>query len=683
MKMFLKIFVGLLVVIVIAVAGFLYTFNANDYKEELTGIAETIVGRPVGIAGDIEISLYPLIGIKIDDMTIDNPPGFSKKTFASVGQFDIKIEIMPLIQKRLNVETLMLNNLTVDLEKNVAGENNWSDLTGDSESHSARSESGLAGFAVGGVEMVGANITWLDSNTGKRLKVSNMKLATEAVIKGQPLPLTFNAHVKSSQPVWQGSAFVKTKLKFEDDSPVFNANELKLVIKALLPSSPLEKISVAMIADGEVNVQTQTAKLSKAKLSVLGLVMNGELGVENIFSVPVIQGPLKVKTFEAEALAKRFKITLPQMENAQSLKNVSLKTLFKTDFGSIYMDDILAKVDDSQVRGSIHITGMQKPVVSYDLDVDKINLNNYRVVDGGSDQGETMLPLDLIRSGELEGTFDVESVTAGEIELEKLHIISSIKDSILKVAPVTMLVGESEVQATIELDAREEPVGEVSVKVNNVDAKASINPLLKSVMGNDALNLEGMVNADANLKAAGTSMAALKRSAEGTITINMDKPIVQGIDLDHVSRFNVSEYANKNGFKTRKSFVTEYKPDRKTEFDNLTATFKVSNSKWVNDDLLLVSEKADITGSGSIDFINSKLDYRPVIDIKVENAVDIRDKLRNYPMEYHASGSFEKISHKFNVDKYELLVGRLLLQEAKERSIRRSKRSTWQNIKSE
>jgi AsmA protein len=70
MKMFLKIFVGLLVVIVIAVAGFLYTFNANDYKEELTGIAETIVGRPVGIAGDIEISLYPLIGIKIDDMTI-------------------------------------------------------------------------------------------------------------------------------------------------------------------------------------------------------------------------------------------------------------------------------------------------------------------------------------------------------------------------------------------------------------------------------------------------------------------------------------------------------------------------------------------------------------------------------------------------------------------------------------
>ena len=164
----------------------------------------------------------------------------------------------------------------------------------------------------------------------------------------------------------------------------------------------------------------------------------------------------------------------------------------------------------------------------------------------------------------------------------------------------------------------------------------------------------------------------------------MDNTIVQGIDLDHASRSVVADYANKNNFKTRRSFVPEYKPGRKTEFNNLSATFNVSNGKLLNNDLLLVSEKANITGSGSIDFINRKLDYRPVIDINVKNTLDIRNKLRDHPMEYHAHGVFENLSHEFNVDKYELLLGRLLVQEAKTRRIKRKmdkSTSSWQRVR--
>ncbi|NOR64683.1 MAG: AsmA family protein, partial [Candidatus Scalindua sp.] len=587
------------------------------------------------------------------------------------------------LQKRLNVETLVLRRAVIDLERNTAGENNWSDFTSASGDDDVGSELGLSGFTMGGVELTDSNITWLDVSTGKRFKISKMKLATEAVVEGQPLPVTFKAYVRSNQPEWQASVFVKTNFEFDDDSPVFNANKLKLVVKAQLPSSDLEKISIAMITDGEINVQTQTAKLSKVRLSILGLVMSGELDVENIFSVPVIHGPLKVKTFEAQTLAERLKVTMPRMENTQRFRDISLSALFKTDFDSIYLDDIAANIDESSVNGFIHISNFQQPVVSYDLDVDNVNLHDYRAADDASGKNELPLPLDLIRSSDLEGTLDIETVTVDDdIQLKEFHITSQIKDGIVEADPITMLVGESEVDATMRLDASNTPEGVFSINVNNVDATASINPLLKTITGNEALVLEGLVNATASFQVTGESVVELKKSAKGTVKITMDEPLVQGIDINHASRSVVSDYANKNGFRTRKSYVTEYKPDRKTRFDNLSATFKVANGKWVNNDLLLVSKEANITGSGSIDFINSKLDYRPVIDVNVNSRVDIRDKLRDHPMEYHAYGRFEKVTYKFDVDKYELLVGRLLIQEAKTRSIKQKKSNTWNKYKS-
>ena len=665
-KLFKYILIFLLLVL-LAVAAFVYTFDANQYKDEMAEVVGSIIGRPVSIRGDVDISVYPWIGVKINDMTIDNNSGFSRKKFASIGQFDISVRIIPLFQKQLDIDKLVMHRLAVDFEKNAAGENNWSDLSGATGGSSAVSEFGLVGLVLGGIELEDASFSWLDANTGKRFNVSKMSLNTEAVIKGLPLPVTLKAYVESNQPEWRAAVSAKANLEFNEDSPTFNANDLKLSVKAFLPGEKKSKVSFAMVSDSSINWQENTAKLTKTRFSIFGLILSGTFDVENIFSVPTIQGPLKVKTFEAGKLAKRLKIDITAMANSQSLKNISLKTSFKTDFDTIYLDDIYANVDKSHVKGFVHITDMSKAVIRYKLDVDKIAMHDYRPVDDDSENDEIMIPLDLIRSADLEGSLNVENVAFDDVELTEFYIASEIKDGILKANPVKMWVDESEVKAAMVLDARSTPLGKFVVSLKHVDARASINPLLKTIMGDDALVLDGMVNADVNIKTRGVSVAAHKASAQGAVKIDMDKVIVRGIDLDHASKSVVADYANKNKFRTRKSYVPEYKPDLGAEFNSLSASFKIANGKLVNKDLSLISEKANITGSGSIDFINSKLDYRPIIDIKVKSRVDIRDKLRDHLMEFHAQGTFENIKTTFEVDKYELLVGRLLIQESKAR----------------
>ncbi|MCK4705660.1 MAG: AsmA family protein, partial [Gammaproteobacteria bacterium] len=586
-------------------------------------------------------------------------------------------KIMPLLEKRLDIDKLVMHRLVIDFEKNAVGENNWSAFSG---SDGVESKYGLAGLVIGGVELADTTISWLDVSADKRFKISKMSLVTVAVVKGKPLPVTLKAYVRSNQPEWQAVVSVKTNLEFNDSTPTFKANNLKVSVKALLPGEEKNTVSFAMVSNSLINFQENTAKLTNTRFSIFGLIFSGTFDVDNIFSVPTIQGPLKVKEFEASKLAEHMKIDIPVLANPKSLKHISLTTMFKTDFNNVYLDDITANIDDSLVKGFVHITDMDQAVVRYDLDVDKIDLHDYATADTTSAKAEIMFPLDLIRSANLEGTFDVKKVMLDDLELSEFHVSSNIKDDIVTANPVTMLIGESEFKAAMVLNARSIPLGEFAVEVKNVDAKASINPLLKNIMGDKTIVLDGIVNANANIKTKGASVARQKKSAKGTVTIDMAKTVIRGIDLNHASRFVVADYANNNNFRTRKSYVPEYEPDRDTEFNSLHASFQVSHGKLINSDLLLVSEDANISGSGSVDFINKKLDYSPVLDINVKSRIDIRDKLRDHPMEYHVFGGFGNLKTIFELDKYELLVGRLLIQESKTRRNKRlntKKKRLW------
>lgn len=668
MKKLLKYLSILLFLALLAIAVFVYTFDANKYKEEVSEIVGLIIGQPVSIKGNVDISVYPWIGIKLNDMVIKNNSGFSRKNFATIGQFDISVKIMPLLEKRLDIDKLVMHRLVIDFEKNAVGENNWSAFTG---SDNVESKYGLAGLVIGGVELADATISWLDVSADKRFKISKMSLVTAAVVKGKPLPVTLKAYVKSNQPEWQAVVSVKTNLEFNDSSPTFKANNLKVSAKALLPGEVKNTVSFAMVSNSLINFQENTAKLTNTKFSIFGLIFSGTFDMANIFSVPTIQGPLKVKEFEAAKLAKQMKIDVLEMVNPKSLKHISMTTMFKTDFNNVYLDDITANIDDSLVKGFVHITDMDQAVVRYDLDVDKIALHDYATADTASAKAEIMFPLDLIRSANLEGSFDVKKISLDDLELSEFHVTSNIKDDVVTANPVTMLIGESEIKAALVLNARSIPLGEFIVEVKNVDAKDSINPLLKTMMGDKAIVLDGIVNANANIKTKGASVARQEKSAKGTVTIDMAKTVIRGIDLNHASRFVVADYANNNNFRTRKSYVPEYEPDRDTEFNTLHASFQVSHGKLINRDLLLVSQDANISGSGSIDFINKKLDYSPVLDINVKSRIDIRDKLRDHPMEYRVLGNFGNLKTIFELDKYELLVGRLLIQESKTRRNKR------------
>jgi AsmA protein len=680
MKTIVKIFAGLVVVFVIAVAGFFYTFDANNYRNEIASMAELATGRPVSIAGDLDVSLeYPWLGIKVSDITIANPPGFGHKPMATIDRFDINLKIIPLLLNRLDIDRLVLHHLKADLVRKASGENNWAGIVDDQAF-------GFSGLNIASIELKDSSLTWSDDGSGKQYKVLKMGVVTQAVAQDQPLPVEIKALVKSRQPEWQAGVNVKSRLEFNDSAAVVNANDLKLIIKTLLPDTRIGKASLVMAADSIINLESSSVKLNKARIATLGLNMSGSFVINDIFTEPVIQGPLTVGVFDAAKLADKFKVAMPKFANENSLKKISLTAALKTDFDSIYLDDIVANVDESELTGFFHITDSEKRVARYQLTMDKLRLNDYALADDTSATDEASFALQLIRSADLEGTLDAGSVMVDDAELSGFHVTSTVSNGIYHADPITMRVGENEVNAKVKLDVRDPSASLLVAKVNNADANAIINPILKSIAGDEVPTLIGLVDVDAHLVASGINWKSLTRSAKGTIKLDMDKVTVEGFDFDRTARGVVNDYGNRYDFRASKAFMSTFLADSVTEFDGLHATLDVSQGKIVNDDLRLVSEIVTVTGSGSIDFIGGSVDYRPVIDMNVENTANLRDKLRDHPMEYDVRGPFGQLAYNFDADRYDLLVGRMLIQEAKARQYKqinqqkktRSK-SSWTN----
>lgn len=682
MKLFLKIFFGLLLLVIIAVGVFVYTFDANKYKKELSELVESQFGLPVTIDGNIDISIYPWIGIKVDEVKLANPEGFSQPVFAHVGQFDLKIEIKPLIQKKLNVETLVLHNLRLNLETNKQGVDNWAGMLDDEKDNDAAEALGLKSVRIGSVDVQDANISWLDAATGKEIKMSGLKLNTEAVVQGKPLPVSLNAHFESNQPAWQATIFVKTSLTFTDDSPIFKAGNLELGLKPELPETSLEDVSLILVAQGEVNVETETAKFTDVKMSVLDLLMAGELNAEKIFSVPVIKGPLQVQSFEAQTLASQFKVELPKFNNETSLKKIAFKTQFGTDFKSINFDDLLAVIDESRAKGFVHIEDIRNHVVKYELNVDSVNLDNYLLADDGTDRQKQPLPLGVVQSSTMDGKVTVEKVTLGERTLDKVQLISKIEKSVLSVNPVSFQVGDVPVKAALRVDATKTPKVELVTEVSNIQSDVVIKPFLEMVQGKDALTLDGVVKLNGELAAVGKSIAALRKNTKGYINVTVDNPVLHGIDVDYASKKVVAQFAKKNNFRTRASYAPAFEPGKTYTFDSITARIEVDKGKYSTTDMKLDNKEFSLAGYGILDSIKKTINARWVMDLKLGDPEDIREKLRNHPMEYTVQGKLGKPVYAFDEKKYDLLVGRLLVQEARKRKIEQKKnKNSWHLVK--
>ncbi|MBQ0725479.1 MAG: AsmA family protein, partial [Cycloclasticus sp.] len=117
----LKIIVGLLLLVVVAVIVVPFVIDPNDYREQIQSVVKDKTGRDLVINGDLSLSVFPWIGVGVKDASLSNASGFKAKHFAEIKEANIKVKLLPLLSQQVEVSTVVLNGLRLNLEKNKAG----------------------------------------------------------------------------------------------------------------------------------------------------------------------------------------------------------------------------------------------------------------------------------------------------------------------------------------------------------------------------------------------------------------------------------------------------------------------------------------------------------------------------------------------------------------------------------
>jgi uncharacterized protein involved in outer membrane biogenesis len=193
----------LLLLIVIVAAGGLaaYAVHALTAEERLkpalASALESATGHPATVAGPVGVKLSLVPTLVIENVSIANPPGFSRPDLIRIGRVELSLALLPLLHRRVEVDHIALSQADLLLESLPAGQNNWARGTEGARSPAASPapKSTPAPVQTGGetakepgfsvsvrdVQMTDVRIGWKSGAAAERVvTVPRLALSTQA-----------------------------------------------------------------------------------------------------------------------------------------------------------------------------------------------------------------------------------------------------------------------------------------------------------------------------------------------------------------------------------------------------------------------------------------------------------------------------------------------------------------------
>lgn len=148
-----------------AIGAAAWFLNGDAIKARLIEQVRRSTGRELTIAGPVSLvwSLSPTVALS--DLSLSNPPGFTRPQMAHVDRLEVQLALVPLFDREIDVRRIAIVSPSVQLERDAAGHPNWDfrpPLPTPTAAPAAPAQTAGARFrlAVGTVEVGGATIAY-------------------------------------------------------------------------------------------------------------------------------------------------------------------------------------------------------------------------------------------------------------------------------------------------------------------------------------------------------------------------------------------------------------------------------------------------------------------------------------------------------------------------------------------
>lgn len=681
----LKIFSLLLLLPVVAIIIFVATFDANNYKVQIIEQVEEATGRKFNIEGEIELSIFPWIGLKVDAASLGNAKGFKAPQFASIEQLDIKVHLLPLLKKEVEVKTLRLHGLNVSLEVDKDKSNNWSGLIQSSEVKSSapgnappvsadtkpaildqsasddNTDSALPLLNIKGIELVDSVVHYDDRSTNTNTTVSALNLKTGNLRFDEPVDVNFSARIENKEPAIDTHVKLTTKLTLNEAFTVFNLRDVVLTVVARANEFIKQDETLEIKSSIDVSMDEELVTLKQLQLTALGVKALADIKVTQLLKTPLIQGVVEVQPFNAKSVAKRVGIELPDMENAKALQELSLKTKIKMQGEKLEANDFRLSVDKSVFSGWVHMLNISKQQLRYELAAEQFNADHYlplatedAVIDKStpayaaaveaSENAKIELPIEMMRKLDLQGNLRIAALRIKTHDVKQFLMTAKAAKGEIDINPLSMQVLEGSVISKLKLNVQNKmPAYTVNMDVKQLHLGPVVDPMLKEAMKNETISIKGTANLLVDIKASGETMKQLKQSSLGKIVLDMKDTEVHDFDPEHYMRKAIAGYVQSKGLDLSEAIISEYKAKQKTVFDVIHGTVNLAQGKATTNDFIMRSPQVQVTAEGQVGILQNTMDMMSMTKL-TSNRVTL-DKMLAEPIYVRVHGPFNALTY--------------------------------------
>lgn len=643
---------GLVLLLVAAVVIFVLTFDANKYKGEIAAAVNKATGRTLTIEGDIHVSLFPWLGGELGAMRLSNAPGFGDEPFARIGAAAVRVKLLPLLRKEVEIDTVTLDGLRLALRRDANGRTNWEDLTaqkGEEGASTGAAAPALTAFALGGVRLRDAAIVWDDRTTGARYEVSKLNLHTGPVQPGQPVRIDSDFELASARPALGARVQLAAQALYHFDtqrleldgvelatrlnSAALRDAEIKLAAAALLDLAaqryqlhgleitahlkgdklPGKRLDTA--ARGELDIDLKGDRLTAQPLSltVLGIQATGAVNGSDLQTAPRFDGTLNVADFNVRDVMRALAVTLPASADPNAWKEAHARTAFAATAKDIALTELVIKLDQTTLRGDAAIVDFGKPALRFHLKADEIDADRYLPPPAPKNAatpqapaappaataaaGAAGAPLEALRALDVDGRLAVGKLKIAQLKLSDIDMGLKAKNGLIAARPLAARLYGGSYRGDLRLDARGE---QLRLATDDSLSNIAVGPLVQDYLQKDLI--AGTGNITLQLTSSGASAADIRRGLNGKLGFSFGDGRINGVNLVEMIQKDYLKYIQGLGIDGARL--------NQTVFSKFAATAAVANGDVRTDDLVLNSAQLNVKGRGGVNLATEQIDLR-------------------------------------------------------------------------
>ncbi len=275
------------------------------------------------------------------------------------------------------------------------------------------------------------------------------------------------------------------------------------------------------------------------------------------------------------------------------------------------------KLDESNFDARFGMASFSPASYTFDVDIDRIDADRYLAKEGAQSGGKPAAspaasgagkaapakPIDLsgLRELRAKGTLNVGALTIHNMKATRLRATLDAGDGKIAINPLAANLYGGSASGSVSATASKAPRFTLKQNLAGIDVGA----LLKDAIDKNPIDGRGNVTLD--VTSAGGGFEQIKKSLNGTAQLELRDGAVHGVNLAQTVRKAKAKIGELRGQEAQESGTGS--AAEKTDFSELSGSFRIANGVARNDDLSAKSPLIRLGGAGDIDLGAERLDY--------------------------------------------------------------------------